>query len=232
MVIGEPATRLARCRAQRFQRRLRPRAGRDHAGGITTAMFISETERLVIRNFQSGDWQALHKMIHQYESSGLAIYDRQWPASPEEIQRIVEWFASKDGYLAVCLKDTGRFIGLVSLVREKDDSRDYDLGYLFDFNYHGKGYATEACRAVVDHAFCRLQAERVVTGTAAVNQASCRLLARLGFLKTSETRCSFRNTPDGNPIEFLGYHYALSRDGWETVSRLEALPRFERECDP
>jgi len=181
-----------------------------------------ETERLVIRNFKISDWEALHEMIIQYESSEYAVYDQQWPTSPEEIKGVAEWFAGGDSFLAVCLKDTGRFIGFVSLNQEqREDCREFNIGYIFNFDYHGKGYATEACRAAIGHAFERLQADRVITGTAAANRASCRLLERLGFKRTAESTGSFRNAPDGKPIEFLGYTYAISRDEWEVAGKHE-----------
>ena len=183
-------------------------------------MTMLETERLIIRNFRISDWEALHEMINQYESSEFAAYDQQWPTSPEEIKKITEWFASGDSYFAVCLKDTGRFVGFVSLNQEqKEDYRELNLGYIFNFDYHGKGYAAEACRAAISHALDRLQAQRVLTGTAAVNRASCRLLERLGFKKTAESIGSFRNTQDGKPIEFLGYTYVISRNEWEVAGK-------------
>ena len=86
--------------------------------------------------------------------------------------------------------------------------------YVFHSDYHGQGYATEACRALLGHAFGPLQAQRVVTGTAAANTASRRLLERLGFRKTSESTGSFRNDADGRPITFLGYAYELTREEW------------------
>jgi RimJ/RimL family protein N-acetyltransferase len=179
-------------------------------------MINLETERLRIRNFHSGDWEALHEMIVQYESSEFAAYDQAWPTSPQEIQVVVAWFASGDSYLAVCLKDTGRFVGFVALNQEEDE-RAFNLGYIFNFDYHGKGYATEACRAVLRHAFDHLHADRVVTGTASVNTPSCRLLERLGFTKVAEQSGSFRNRPDGTPIEFTGYIFSLARDQWLRV---------------
>jgi len=159
-------------------------------------MTMLETERLTIRNFRISDWEALHEMISQYVSSGLAAYEpHQWPTSPEEIRKITEWFASGDSYFAVCLKDTDRFIGFVALNPEQKE-REFNLGYVFNFDYHGKGYATEACLAVLSHAFDLLQAQRVVTGTAAANTASVRLLERLGFRKTSESTGSFEMSRD------------------------------------
>jgi len=183
-----------------------------------------ETERLTIRNFGINDWEALHEMINQYESSEFAVYDHQWPTSPEEIKKTTAWFASGDSYFAVCLKDTGRFVGFVSLNPEqKSDCREFNIGYIFNFDYHGKGYATEACRAAIGHAFDRLQAQSVLAGTAAENRVSCRLLERLGFKRTGESTGSLRNTRDGKPIEFLGYTYAISRDEWEAVSKNGAV---------
>ncbi len=185
-------------------------------------MISIKTERLVLRNFVASDSMALHAMIVQYESSEYAAYDHQWPTSSEEITGITEWFARGDHFLAVCLKETEQFIRFVALNPEPGDvGAEFNIGYIFNADHHGKGYATEACRAVLGHAFGRLQARRVVTGTAAVNRASCRLLERLGFQKTAAGTGSFKTAADGRPIEFLGYTYAISRDAWQKTGTLE-----------
>jgi RimJ/RimL family protein N-acetyltransferase len=174
-----------------------------------------ETNRLFLRNFKVSDCEALHEMIVQYEESKVADYDQQWPTSMEEIKGITEWFASGDNFLAVCLKGTGQFIGFVALnCEEGEDSQEYNIGYVFNSNYHGHGYATEACTVILNRAFGQLQARRVITGTAAVNQNSCRLLERLGFQKVGEKVSSFKNSEDGTPIEFLGYIYAMTKEEW------------------
>lgn len=161
-----------------------------------------ETERLIVRRFAEADWQGLYEMIVKYQEFENAAYDptHPWPTSPEEIKQLAGWFASGDRYLAVCLKETGRFIGFVCLnPEEKEGSREYNLGYIFDSNYRGQGYATEACRAMLWRAFGELQAGQVVTGTAPANLPSVRLLQRLGFRVTDESAGS----------------YALSREEWE-----------------
>lgn len=181
-------------------------------------MTILETEKLIIRNFQAGDWQPLYELIVQYQASDLAPYDHPWPTSQEEIRKITEWFAGADSYLAVCLKDTYRLIGFVSLNSEGGDGpRQFNMGYVFNLDFQGRGYATEACGAVLRRAFGALRADRVVSGTAAANRASCRLLARLGFQKEGEESASFRTAADGTPVEFPGCRYAISRDEWENM---------------
>jgi RimJ/RimL family protein N-acetyltransferase len=180
-------------------------------------MIAIETDRLVIRNFKGDDSEALRKMIVQYEASEYAAYDEQWPTSAEKIKGVTEWFASGDNFLAVCLKDTSQFIGFVAL--NPEEGNEYNLGYVFDSDYHGHGYATEACQAILDRAFDQLQALKVISGTASVNRNSCRLLERLGFQKTGERITSFKTGEDGKPIEFLGYLYTISNEAWQSRQR-------------
>jgi RimJ/RimL family protein N-acetyltransferase len=143
------------------------------------------------------------------------VYDQEWPTSQDEIQGIVDWFTSQDHYLAVCLKETGKLIGFISLnPAESVRSKAFDLGYCFNAEYHGFGYATEGCQAVINFAFRDLKADCLTSGTAAENGPSCRLLDRLGFKKISEGPVSFRKTPDGKPVEFVGWGLALSREDW------------------
>ena len=155
------------------------------------------TERLTIRNYRPEDWRDLHEMIVQYQASEYAQYDHQWPTSPEEIQGVATWFSQGDSYLAVCLQTTGKQIGFVALNKEeREDGLAFNLGFVFNSDYHGQGYATEACRAAIDRAFDRLGAARIVTGTAPENLPSRRLLARLVLQETD------------------GGMYALTRDEW------------------
>jgi [ribosomal protein S5]-alanine N-acetyltransferase len=178
-------------------------------------MTAVETERLIIRNFRHGDAGALHEIIVRYQASAYAAYDHPWPTDADEIRKITAWFAGGDAFLAVCLKKGETLIGFVALNAEgQPDRREYNLGYCFHPDYRGKVYAPEACRAVIGHAFEQRQAQRLVTETAAANVPSCRLLERLGFARIGEGMASFVDGPDGKPLQFLGYTYALPRGQW------------------
>ena len=178
-------------------------------------MIRLETLRLTIRNFEVDDWRALQEMTLQCESSEVAAYDYAWPTSAEEIRGIAKGFSGGDCCLAVCLKPTGRFIGSIALTpTEKEGRVEFDLGYRFNLDYHGKGYATEGCQAVIDRAFRQLAADRVTSGTAAANHPSCRLLQRLGMTKTGEGIACFRKTSEGKPIEFVDFSFAITREEW------------------
>ena len=183
-------------------------------------MTTIETDRLIIRNFGADDWRDLQEMVIKYQESEYAKYDHKWPTATEEIKGIVEWFAGGDSYLAVCLKATGKLIGFIALTPnpgEEEGGVEFNLGYVFHTDYHGKGYATEGCRAVLDQAFGPLAADKVVTGTAADNKPSCQLLRGLGMKGTGQQIGSLQETPDGEVIEFVSLSFAISREEWETL---------------
>ena len=157
-------------------------------------------------------------MIVTYQASEYARYDHQWPTGREELQGVAAWFAGEDSHLAVCLKATGKLIGYIALKPAEDEGGlAFNLGYIFHTGYHGRGYATEGCRAVLDRAFGPLGADRVVAGTAAANKPSCRLLRRLGMKQMGQHTGSCQGSPDGEPIAFVGLSFAISRDEWEAV---------------
>jgi ribosomal-protein-alanine N-acetyltransferase len=182
-----------------------------------------ETERLLLRNFTAGDGQALLKMIVQYQASPYMKHDHQWPTEPEMIKGAAKWFAEGDAYLAVCLKEIDVFIGLVYLNPVKRDEpsgmKEYGIGYIFDFDFHGKGYATEACNAILSYAFESLDADRAVSGTSEKNLPSCKLLERIGMSVVSRGTCSFQMDETGKPIEFLGLSYAVTKDQWRQIKK-------------
>ena len=179
-----------------------------------------ETERLVVRNFCPDDWIALHEIIRQYQATEYADYDHEWPSAPEELRRITEWFAGQDSFVAVCRRETGDVIGLVTIKPDDSGSRScFNLGFIFDRRIQGRGYACEAGQAVLGLAFAEWGAEKVVSGTARANCRAVKLLERLGFDGVAESQVAFRNRPDGTPIVFAGVTYVLTREDWARHAR-------------
>ncbi len=83
--------------------------------------------------------------------------------------------------LAVELAADGRLVGDVGLAWLGDEHRQAEIGYKFLPDSRGHGYATEAAAAMVDLAFTVLRAHRVCGRLDGRNDASARLLARLGM---------------------------------------------------
>lgn len=145
-------------------------------------MIPMETERLQIRNFTAEDWPALREVIIHYQASASAQYEPPWPTSPEAVQELTSWFAAGDAYLCVCRRASATVIGLLAIERRNDhDEAVHNLGYVFDPAYQGQGYALEGCRAVMRYLFEQLAVAAIHTGTHPANEASVRLLTRLGL---------------------------------------------------
>jgi ribosomal-protein-alanine N-acetyltransferase len=89
------------------------------------------------------------------------------------------------------------------------DGDDVEVGYRLARRSWGRGIATEAAAALIDHAFARLDLSRVVALAYSDNHASRRVLAKLGF------------THDG-PREYRGArieHFVLTVDAWRRRGR-------------
>lgn len=183
------------------------------------------TQRLILRNFLPQDGVPLREMIAQYMASPYGKFDRQWPTDEQSVAGVSAWFAQGDSYLAVCSRADGGFLGFVSLNPGEDNA--FDLGYCLDFRQHGRGYALEACRAALRHAFEQLGAARITSGTARDNAPSCRLLGRLGFVITGQGEGSFANDEHGQPIVFTGYAFELTRERYLMLQK-EGAPTAER----
>lgn len=176
-----------------------------------------KTERLALRPVTPDDWRELQAAASGYMAGPYGKYDHQWPLDEAGIQAACQWLAASGDYTAVCRRSDGQFLGFVCLNPAGESV--FDLGYLFGEEYHGQCYATEACRALMGQAFRERGALRITSGTAAANEPSRRLLARLGFHVTGTATASFCNDEQGRPIEFEGHGYEFTREKWETSHR-------------
>lgn len=83
--------------------------------------------------------------------------------------------------LGVRVRDTGRLVGDVVLFFRSREHAGGEIGYVFHPDAGGRGYAREACSAVLALAFDELGLHRVVARLDRRNEASARLAARLGM---------------------------------------------------
>ena len=164
-----------------------------------------ETERLVLRNFRAEDAEDLYAYLHQPTAPcffSMALKDRA--ASEEEARNRGE----SDEYLAVCLKESGRLIGDVFATPEEDT---FSIGWNFNPEFGGHGYATEAAQALLTYLFTSAGARRLYAYVEEVNTPSRRLCERLGMRQEAMfiEFVSFENAANGEPIYENTAQYAL-----------------------
>lgn len=167
-----------------------------------------ETERLILRKFCQEDLQDLYEYL---SDSDVVRFEPYAPMSLEQTKQNLEWRISTDEMIAVQLKSNGKMIGNVYL--GKRDFCSLELGYVFNKNYWGNGYATESCRALIKKAF-ELGTHRIFAECDPQNENSCKLLEKLGFAREAHFHKNvyFETDEQGNPVWKDTFVYAILSD--------------------
>lgn len=168
-----------------------------------------ETERLVIRRFKEEDWKDLYEYLSDEE---VVRYEPYQAFSIEASQNEAKSRAESPAFLAVCLKENNKLIGNIYFA--KQEFKTWEIGYVFNRSYQGRGYATEAANAVIAYGFNTKGARRIVAMCNPLNTASWRLLERLGMRREGHLKQNiyFKKDEKGNPIWSDTYEYAILKD--------------------
>jgi ribosomal-protein-alanine N-acetyltransferase len=148
-------------------------------------MIIVETERLILRHM-SPDTDAVFVLELLNQPSFLQyIGDKGVRTLAEARQYIINgpkksYEQNGFGLYTVELKENGAPIGISGLVK-RDTLPDADIGFAFLPEFWSQGYAVESAAAVMTHAREVLRLERVLAITSPDNQASARLLLKIGL---------------------------------------------------
>lgn len=155
-------------------------------------MVVLTTQRLVLREFEPDDWEALHAVESRPE---VARYQSFEPRTPDESRLYVleaNQAAAEDPRLtydlAAVLADDGRIIGRCGLGIGDEEPREAMLWYTLHPDAWGRGYATEAARAMVNFGFRGLGLHRIWADCDPANVASWRVLEKLGMRREGHLR--------------------------------------------
>ena len=91
----------------------------------------------------------------------------------------------RDGFGIVQLKER-RLIGLCSFVGPPDEEGSVEIAYAVAPGFERQGYATEAARLLIAHAFAGGRVRRVRAHTLPERNASTRILEKCGFQHCGE----------------------------------------------
>ena len=154
-------------------------------------MTVLETERLILRPFTVDDAEFILTLLN--EPSFLRYIGdkkvRDLEGAREYILNgpVASYERHGFGLGLVELKESNTPIGMCGLLK-RDELPDPDIGFAFVPEFWRKGFAFEAATAVLRDARERLRVERVVAITSLDNDASIKLLERLGFRFERVTR--------------------------------------------
>ncbi|MFW6027759.1 MAG: GNAT family N-acetyltransferase, partial [bacterium] len=149
-------------------------------------MIITSSRRLVIRQFASGDADAMSAVlgdpdVMRFSDNGVLSPGefREWTERQLASYRLKQG----PGRWAIATKARGTVIGYAGLTfdTERCEPDELELGFRLAKAYWRRGYASEAAAAVVDYGFVTLQPRRIIAFVDPANTASVRVIERLGL---------------------------------------------------
>lgn len=174
-----------------------------------------ETGRLVLRPFRSSDADAVQALANDADVARNTL-NIPHPYAKEDA---VAWIESHPGQLesrqavtyAVTAPAEGGVIGAVGLILELEHERA-ELGYWIGRPYWGRGYATEAARAVVAWGFSALALHRIHASHFPRNPASGRVLRKVGMRHEGSLRQHVKKWDEFLDLERFGLLRAEHED--------------------
>lgn len=176
-----------------------------------------ETERLIIRPWRDGD-RAVYLATCNTETVTANLGG---PAKVEEIDAGLGRIRKSQDDNGFCFwalerKADGAFLGYCGLkvtnLPGTPVADDVEIGWRLREDAWSQGYATEAAAAVLAWAWANLPVDRIVSFTIPPNQASQRVMQRIGMRRREDLDFAHPNFP---PDHQLSAHvaYAAERPG-------------------
>jgi RimJ/RimL family protein N-acetyltransferase len=145
------------------------------------------TKNLEIRILSSQDRNSLQEAADCRDIADTMIsvpYPFTEVVAENWIKRAEEEFDSQKGYhFGIFERNTGKLTGYITLRELEREHSQVEFSFWIAKPEWGKGYATEACRAVVDFGFQSLGINRIYAFHMVRNPASGRVLEKLGFVE-------------------------------------------------
>ncbi|MCC5881721.1 MAG: GNAT family N-acetyltransferase [Halomonas sp.] len=147
-------------------------------------MIELQTPRLRLRPLSNGDIPALADLLADPE---VMRYSLRGPCDETATRLFLDWsfdcyINHRTGPLAVVDKHGGNFVGFCGVSPEwVNDTTEWSLGYRLAQPYWGRGLATEAALATLEHAFDERRFDSIVALVEPSHEASLRVAQKVGF---------------------------------------------------
>lgn len=175
-----------------------------------------ETKRLILRPFKKEDAIDLYAYLKE---ESVCKYEPYEPFTFNDAIFAAAARADNESFLAVVLKNEDKVIGNLYV---GDEGPSYintkNVGYVFNPMYQHKGYATEALSALLYELFINQNMHRVVAYCNQENNASYKLLERVGFRREASRikNMYFKLDENKQPLWFNSYQYAMLNEEFKT----------------
>ncbi len=171
---------------------------------------VIETRRLILRAPRADDAQALAVLMNDRRIAENTARIPH-PYSLQDAETFIAHVARGDETVFAITLPDGRLIGNCGIGRLRADGPE--IGYAIGVDHWGRGYATEAARALIDHVFGDLGFEELRGGARVSNPASRRVLEKCGFQWTGVVLQRIRAIHSSAPCD----RFRLDRALWASL---------------
>jgi RimJ/RimL family protein N-acetyltransferase len=172
-----------------------------------------KTKRLKIRNFLKSDFYDLFEYLSDKETYK---YEPGKSISIEEAKLLCNERSKDNKFLAIQLDK--KIIGHIYLSQiEPYNLMTWEVGFIFNKKYHGKGYATESIKALIEYHFDNDNVHKIIAHCNPKNIKSWKLLERIKMKREGKLRKNiyFNKDENGNPIWIDTYEYGILKEDIE-----------------
>ncbi len=171
-------------------------------------MNILETQRLFIRKFNEDDWKDMYEYLSDPKVLEFEPYE---PFNQEQCKAECINRAKGNNFYGVCLKNTNKLIGNLYINKYDEEFNTWEIGFVFNREYHGKGYAYESAKTMIDYLLHEKSARRIIAMCDPLNIPSWKLLERIGMQREAHFKKEiyFKMDDKNNPIWKDTYVYAI-----------------------
>jgi RimJ/RimL family protein N-acetyltransferase len=178
---------------------------------------VLETERLALRAPRLEDAKAVAQIANDRRIAENTARIPH-PYTLVDAENFIASVNRSDGEIAFLITREKVVLGAVGI---RMSEREPDLGYWLGVPFWGHGYATEAVRAVIDHAFVDLDFDALGAGTRVTNPASRRVLEKCGFQWIGVGLTRIRALASSAPVD----RFRLERAIWRSLKSWGAVKR-------
>ena len=160
--------------------------------------------RCVVRGFTPKDAPSIARHANN-RAIWINVRDQfPYPYTLKDAERFIKEAAGAEPQTDFAIAVDGAAVGAVGLRLKRDIwRRSAEIGYWLGEEFWGRGIATDAVRAVTDHAFRQFDVCRLYAGAYEWNLASMRVLEKAGY--TREARLRKAVMKDGRSIDLVLY---------------------------
>ena len=182
---------------------------------------VLETERLMLRRPTLADGKSIAALANDRR---IAEMTRRLPHpfSQDHAIAFVRAMTGDGGETVFLIENNFVPVGMVGVDWREPDAPE--LGYWLGVEHWGRGFGTEAARAVIDFTFEEFEVEHLVSGARVANPSSRNILEKCGFQWSGVELHRFEALGSSTPVVC----FKLTRSVWSSLKNWNSSTRRER----